>query len=112
MIILVPMFVEKGSIGFIMITPWPESASELKRLSDRHLSANLVPNFADRRCHVVSTTDPYGRILAFLDRGRYFFFEAAPQFDSRPWVDPVPDPLLHRKSGSAGNRTGISGQEL
>jgi len=24
---------------------------------------------------------------------------------SRGWVDPVPDPLLLRKSGSAGNRT-------
>jgi hypothetical protein len=24
-------------------------------------------------------------------------------------VDPVPDPLLLRKSGSAGNRTGTSG---
>jgi hypothetical protein len=23
-------------------------------------------------CHVVSVTDPYGRILAFLDRSRYF----------------------------------------
>jgi hypothetical protein len=28
--------------------------------------------FADRRCHVVSVTDPYGRILGFLDRSRYF----------------------------------------
>jgi hypothetical protein len=26
-----------------------------------------VPNFADRGCHVVSVTDPYGHILAFLD---------------------------------------------
>jgi hypothetical protein len=24
--------------------------------------------------HVVSVTDPYGRILGFLDRSRYFFF--------------------------------------
>jgi hypothetical protein len=23
-------------------------------------------------CHVVSVTDPYGRILGFLDRSRYF----------------------------------------
>jgi hypothetical protein len=29
-------------------TPWPETASELYRPSDRHLSAKLVPNFADR----------------------------------------------------------------
>jgi hypothetical protein len=38
--------------------PWPEPASELYRLSDRHLSAKLVPTFADRGCHVVSVTDP------------------------------------------------------
>jgi hypothetical protein len=25
------------------------------------LSAKLVPTFADRGCHVVSATDPYGR---------------------------------------------------
>jgi hypothetical protein len=28
--------------------------------------------FADKGCHVVSVTDPYGRILGFLDRSRYF----------------------------------------
>jgi hypothetical protein len=28
--------------------------------------------FADRGCHVVSVTDPYGRIIDFLDRSRYF----------------------------------------
>jgi hypothetical protein len=28
--------------------------------------------FVDRGCHVVSVTDPYGRILGFLDRSRYF----------------------------------------
>jgi hypothetical protein len=28
--------------------------------------------FADRRCHVVNVTDPYGRILGSLDRSRYF----------------------------------------
>jgi hypothetical protein len=53
-------------------TPWPESASELYRPSDRRLSAKLVPTFADRWCHVVSVTDPYGRILGFLDRSRFF----------------------------------------
>jgi hypothetical protein len=56
----------------IIKTPWSESASELYRLSDRHLSAKWLPTFADRRCHVVSVTDPYGRILGFLDRSRYF----------------------------------------
>jgi hypothetical protein len=53
-------------------TPWSESASELYRPSDRRLSAKWLPTFADRGCHVVSVTDPYGRILDFLDRSRYF----------------------------------------
>jgi hypothetical protein len=53
--------------------------------------------------------DPYGHILDFLDRSRYFFFQAAPQLYSRGWVDPVWNPLLLRKSGSAGNRTRTSG---
>jgi hypothetical protein len=44
-----------------------EFASELRRPSDRRLSAKLVPTFEDRRCHVVSVTVPYGRILSFLD---------------------------------------------
>jgi hypothetical protein len=51
---------------------WSESASELYRPSDRRLSASWLPTFADRRCHVVSVTDPYGRSLGFLDRSRYF----------------------------------------
>jgi hypothetical protein len=58
---------------------------------------------------VVSVTDPFGRILGFLDRSRYFFLQVAPQLYSRGRVDPVPDPLLLRKSGSARNRTQTSG---
>jgi hypothetical protein len=45
---------------------------------------------------VVGVTDPYGRILDFLDRIRYFFFQVALQLYSRGSVDPVPDPLLLR----------------
>jgi hypothetical protein len=89
-------------------TPWPESASEHYRPSDRRLSAKLVSIFADRGCCVVSTTDPYSRILGFLDRSRYLFFRVVSQLYSRGWVGPVPDPLLLRKSGSAGNRTWTS----
>jgi hypothetical protein len=36
------------------------------------LVGELIANFCDRGCHVVSMTDPYGRILGFLDRSRYF----------------------------------------
>jgi hypothetical protein len=32
---------------------------------------------------VVSATDPHGRILGFLDRSRYYFFQVAPQLYSR-----------------------------
>jgi hypothetical protein len=90
-------------------TPRPESASELYRPRDRRLSANLVPTVADRGCHVVSVTDPYGHILNFQDRSRYIFLQVALQLYLRGWVDPVPDPILLRKSGSAGNRTPTSG---
>jgi hypothetical protein len=44
------------------------------------VSANF---FADRGCHVVSVTDPYRRILGFLDRSGYFLFQVAPQLYSR-----------------------------
>jgi hypothetical protein len=64
-------------------TPWPESASELCLPSDRLLSVKLVRTFADRGCHVVSMTDPYGHILGFLGRSRYFFFQVVPHLYSR-----------------------------
>jgi hypothetical protein len=54
---------------------------------------------------------PYGRILGFLDRSCYFFFQVAPQLYSQGWMDPVPDPLPLRKSGSAENRVRASGSE-
>jgi hypothetical protein len=53
--------------------------------------------------------------LGFLDRSSYFSIQVAPQLSSRGWVGPVPDPLLLRKFGSAGNRTRdlwICSQEL
>jgi hypothetical protein len=48
---------------------------------DHRLSAKLVPTFVDTGCHVVSMTDPYGRILGFQheednvsETGPVFFF--------------------------------------
>jgi hypothetical protein len=49
-------------------TPWPQPDNKLNPPSDRRLSTKLVPTFAYRGCRVVRTTDPYGRILGFLDR--------------------------------------------
>jgi hypothetical protein len=60
-----------------------KSVCELYRPNDHLLSAKLVSTFADRGCHVVSVTDSYGRILDFLDRNRYFFFQVATQLYSR-----------------------------
>jgi hypothetical protein len=51
---------------------------------------------------VVSVKDLHGRVLGFLDRRRYFFIQVAPRVYSRGWVNPVPDPLLLRRSDSAG----------
>jgi hypothetical protein len=53
-------------------TLWPESASELYRPSERHLSTNLVPNFADRGVAKSALRIACGSNLAFLDRSRYF----------------------------------------
>jgi hypothetical protein len=64
-------------------TPWPESARGLYRPRDRPLSAKLVLTFADRGCHVVRVTDPYGSILGVLDRGSYFYLQVVPQLYSR-----------------------------
>jgi hypothetical protein len=83
--------------------------SPRENYSDRRFLTKTVPTSADRERCVVSATGPQSYILGFLARSRYFFFQAAPQLYSRGWVDPVPDPTLLRKSGSAGNRTWTSG---
>jgi hypothetical protein len=87
--------VEMGSGGMAIHkkTPWPQSASELYRPSDRRLSAKLVPTFL-RIEGPRGVTNPYGRILDFLDWSRYYFFQVTPQLYSWGWVDPVPDTLL------------------
>jgi hypothetical protein len=56
-------------------TPRSESARDLYRPSDSHLSAKLVPTIAVRGCHVVSVTEPYYRNISFLHQSRYFFFQ-------------------------------------
>jgi hypothetical protein len=75
-------------------TPWSESARELYRPSDRRLSAKWLPTCADRRCYLVSVTDPSGHISRFSRQGPLLFYQVAPQLYSRGWVHSVPDPLL------------------
>jgi hypothetical protein len=71
---------------------------------------NLVPTFVDRG---VSHGQRGGSLtvinLSFLDQSRYFSFKQLLIYSYKGWVDPVPDLLLLRKFGSAGNRTRTSG---
>jgi hypothetical protein len=43
--------------------------------------------------------------FSFIDRSRYFSFKQLLIYPHKGWADLVPDPLLLRKSGSAGNGT-------
>jgi hypothetical protein len=58
-------------------TPWSESVIELYRPSDRRLSAKRLPTCADRGCHVVSVTDPSGRILSVFKTGAATFLSSS-----------------------------------
>jgi hypothetical protein len=67
---------------------------------------NLVPTFADRGVSRGQRGRPPTVVnLSFLDRIRYFSFKYLLIYPHKGWVDPVPDPLLLRKSCSAGNQT-------
>jgi hypothetical protein len=82
------------------------SASELYRLSNRHWSANFSVKFCGKRdVGGQRGWTPTAVNLSFLDRSRSFLFQVVPHLSSRGWVDPVPDPLLLRKSGSVGKQT-------
>jgi hypothetical protein len=68
------------------------------------LVGEVVQTFEERGVARSAQRIPTVVNLGFLDRSRYFFFQVAPKLSSRGWVDHVPDPLLLRKSWSAGNR--------
>jgi hypothetical protein len=72
------------------------------------LSGEVSANFSWRRVprgSVDGSLLPYSRISR---QEPLLFYQVAPQLYSRGWVDPVPDSLLLRKSGSAGNRNRTS----
>jgi hypothetical protein len=90
-------------------TPRLESSGELCRPRVYSFSAKLAPTSADRG---VSRSQRGGSPTALIPVTRpepLLFYQVAPQLYPRGWVDPVPDPLLLRKSGSTGNRTRTSG---
>jgi hypothetical protein len=75
---------------------WPSGGRRLSAVSDSGVSR--------------SQRDGSLTVIISLSRPEsLFFFQAALLLYSRGWVDPVPDPLLHRKPGSAGNGTRTSG---
>jgi hypothetical protein len=69
------------------------------------MSTKLVPTFADRGCRVVGATGSHGRHSRLSRPEPLIIHSNTSSIYSRGWVDPVPDPLLLKKSGSAGNRT-------
>jgi hypothetical protein len=113
---LIPLLWSSGQSSLLQIQRSGFDSWRYQNFTDQVTAGEVNDNFsADTGCRVVSVTDPYGCILGFLYQSRYYFFQAAPQLHSRGLVDPVADPLLLRKSDSAGNRTRdpwICGQEL
>jgi hypothetical protein len=63
--------------------------------------------FAHKGCHVVSVTDPYGRIHDFLDRSRYFSIKQL--LSCTHEAEWTPFQTHYFFFGSAGNRTLVSG---
>jgi hypothetical protein len=64
------IFSQKDTYNFIFFikkTPGlSPPANYTDRLSDRRLSAKLVPTLADRGCRVVSATKPHGHLFLFF----------------------------------------------
>jgi hypothetical protein len=64
-----------NSLFYETKTPKLHGLSPRANYTDRAITACRRSDcqlFADGGCHVVRMTDPYGRILGFLDRNRYF----------------------------------------
>jgi hypothetical protein len=82
-----------------------QQASELFWKSGRGWSAKLVSILRVEGVAWSAQRIPTAVNFGVLDRCSYFFIPVALQLSSRGWVGPVPDTLLVRQSGSAGNRT-------
>jgi hypothetical protein len=82
------------------IAPQPSMLSLLRRNRWSQWRVLLVESVA-WSAQRIPTTDN----LDSPNRSRYFWIQVTPQLSSRDWMDPVPDLLLHRNSGSDGDRT-------
>jgi hypothetical protein len=75
------------------------------RSSDHRLSAKLVPTLRIQGATWSSQRVPTAVNLGSVDPEPLPFHSSSSKLSSLGWVDPVPDPLLHTKYGSAGDRT-------
>jgi hypothetical protein len=89
-------------------TPWPESASELCRPSDRPFSAKLVPTFADRvpRGQRDGSLRPYSR---FPRPEPLLFYQVAPRCTHEAEWAPFQTHYFSENLVEAGIETGTSG---
>jgi hypothetical protein len=95
-----------SSVQYICIRHW----TKLRGLSPRANYTDRVTAACRRsKCQLlrlagVAWSAQRIPMAVFSALSRYYFFQVAPQLYSRGWVDAVPDPLVLRISGSAGNR--------
>jgi hypothetical protein len=82
--------------------PYPSVASVRKRTIPTERPP-FVSKVSANFLRIEVATWSAWRILGFLDRSRYFFFQVAPQLYSRGWVDPVLGPLLFFYSARKSN---------
>jgi hypothetical protein len=65
------------------------------------MPTKLVPTLVDKGVAWSAQRIATAVISVFYSRSRYFSIQVAPQLSSRGWVDPVPDPLILRKSSGS-----------
>jgi hypothetical protein len=107
--------------GFCFLVSITDFSTKLNKLKTKLRGLSPLANYTDQssatcrwcKCQVFRIEGAAwsvrrilnGCILGFLDRSRFYFFQLAPQLNSRGWADTVRGPLLLRISGRAGNRT-------
>jgi hypothetical protein len=102
--------------------PKCKTTNSVARVCERTTPTERPPLVGGRRVNFwgyrvpCGQRDGYLRPYSTLSRQEtLLFYQVAPQLYSRGWVDPVPGPILLRKSGSIGNRSRdlcICSQEL
>jgi hypothetical protein len=78
-------------------TPRPKVRERTISTERPPLVGEVSSNFEHRGCHVVSVTDPYGRILGFLDGSRYFVLPSSSSTVLTRLSGPRPRPTTYQK---------------